>query len=379
MKSTLQLIRVLIKTKFIFKKPKSSELLIFDKQSLSYLKLFLKDQFEIYYARGEIVNVYVLIFTLINNGLRGVRKNYKFNYFKFVNPKFIITAIDENYQFYLLKDQYKKPVYISFQRAFKTNSFFKSINKMKKENPKLRFKADYIFVLGKNDEIKLPKFLEGKFHISGNLINNKFSNIIRSKQKKIKELCFISSLKPIRNNNVKKHWDYKLFLLVKKFCINNDIKLIFLSKSPVYEKSYFKSLYSLKGSKYIPNKTKKLTYQTVNNSQFVVFSRTSLGHEVIAKGKKGFCFIKNFPAIDYHTKYHKEGFYWSNKINYNQLDKNLKRIFKLSQKTWLKEVNAEIAQMTKYDPNNNSNKIMLRKIFKTRLKKFFRADLINNK
>ena len=121
MKSILQLIRVLIKTKFIFKKPKSSELLIFDKQSLSYLKLFLKDQFEIYYARGEIVNVYVLIFTLINNGLRGVRKNYKFNYFKFVNPKFIITAIDENYQFYLLKDQYKKPVYISFQRAFKIN------------------------------------------------------------------------------------------------------------------------------------------------------------------------------------------------------------------------------------------------------------------
>ena len=143
MRSILPIIKFLIKTKFTFKKPKSSELLIFDQQSLSYLELFLKNKFEIYYSRGEILNIYVLIYTLINNGMGDLRKNYKFNFFKFVNPKYIITAIDENYQFYLLKDQYQKPIYISFQRAFKTNPFFKSIDKMKKENSKLRFENQF--------------------------------------------------------------------------------------------------------------------------------------------------------------------------------------------------------------------------------------------
>ena len=43
MRSILPIIKFLIKTKFTFKKPKSSELLIFDQQSLSYLELFFKN------------------------------------------------------------------------------------------------------------------------------------------------------------------------------------------------------------------------------------------------------------------------------------------------------------------------------------------------
>jgi len=96
MKLIVQKIKVFINTKFVFTKPNSSNFLIFDQLSLGYLKHLIKDNFEIYHTRGEVLNIYVFFYTLIYNGVETFRINYKLNYFKLVNTKFIITEIDEN-------------------------------------------------------------------------------------------------------------------------------------------------------------------------------------------------------------------------------------------------------------------------------------------
>ena len=91
-----------LKSKFIFTKPKKAKILIYDKGSLQYLGFFLKKNYEIYYVRGEIVNMFILFYTFFSNGLFNFNLNYKLNYFKFVNPKYIITGFDENYHFFII-------------------------------------------------------------------------------------------------------------------------------------------------------------------------------------------------------------------------------------------------------------------------------------
>ena len=51
------------------------------------------------------VNLAIMIKSILKNGLR-LSKNYKFEYFKSVNPKIIYTSIDNNLGFYKLKTMF---------------------------------------------------------------------------------------------------------------------------------------------------------------------------------------------------------------------------------------------------------------------------------
>ena len=61
--------------------------------------------------------------------------------------KIIITSIDNNKNFYLLKNLYDKAKYISVQNAMRTTKkdIFAELNELKKY--KKKYRCDYIYVL----------------------------------------------------------------------------------------------------------------------------------------------------------------------------------------------------------------------------------------
>ena len=99
-----ELFLVIFVTKWVFKKPKKANILIYDDESIENLEFFLKGKkFEIFHVRHEILNIYVLINSILKNGFYKVRENYKLTFFTIVDPKLVITLIDENPGFFKLK------------------------------------------------------------------------------------------------------------------------------------------------------------------------------------------------------------------------------------------------------------------------------------
>ena len=374
-----------LKIKYVFKKPKKSNFLIFDIQSLSYLNFCLKKNYEIYHVRGEQINVYNLIYTFFFSGFFNFRENYKLNYFKFVDPKFVITAIDENIHFYLLKDKYTKPIYISFQRGLRSHYFISSIKKMRKKNPKILLKSDFIFVLGRNDKSYMSKYIKGKYYISGNLLNNVFHLEKIKDYQKLDEIVFISSRKYFSFQDYTNHIDFKLFSYLLDYCKRREIKLTFLSKSGQDKKRHIQKLFKYKKFNYISFREKSKfvsdfnSYKILSKSKLMIFSVSSIGHEFVSKGVKGISFNPNFPNKNFCKKYAKYGIYWSKKIDFKNFDKIINKVFSMKQSEWDKKTRKVSSEILKYDHNNQNNILIFKKVFKSYINSFFKIKLITTK
>ena len=100
----LKLLKIIIqnKTRFVFKRPNRIKYLIFDKVgSENFTDIFDFNEFEIIEARFESINLYIIgkCFLQLNLSLL----NYFTNYIESINPKLVITFIDNRILFYQLK------------------------------------------------------------------------------------------------------------------------------------------------------------------------------------------------------------------------------------------------------------------------------------
>ncbi len=353
--------KIIFKTKWRFKKPRKTDILIYDNESIEILNFYLKKKrYETFYCRYEEINIYIILISILKNGIQNLRENYKINYFKTVSPKVVITLIDENPGFYKLKNIYPIAKYVSVQIAFKDNKFYEFISNFKKKNKDYKFKSDLCFVLGDNDKNKYKKYLESKFISLGSIRNNNFP-IQENYKKKIKKILFISGVSLKNKESDKKLRQIKIFNILKKYCEKNKIKLSFLSKQsknflPIHSKYYGGGNWE-----YIPKSNDiKKTYKLINNSQFVIFEHSTLGFEAISKKIRGVCFPDVFPYKFYSKKYKKkDGLFWSTKINEKDIFSKIDKVIDLNFNKWNKMIQKELKDIIIYNPKNN---IFIKKI-----------------
>ena len=109
--------KIIFQIKYIFKKPKRADILIYDDESIEELNFYLKNKkYEIFHTRYEKIYIYIILVSILRNGIKNLRQNYKINYFKMVSPKVVLTLIDENPGFFKLKNIYPSAKYISIQK-----------------------------------------------------------------------------------------------------------------------------------------------------------------------------------------------------------------------------------------------------------------------
>jgi len=362
-KKNLSLIKLLILSKWIFKFPCKKKFLIYDGISIENLFfLFKKKEYEIFHTRYEQINISVLIYTIFKSGIFKIREKYKINYFKFVKPKIILTWIDENPGFFKLKSIYPHARFISIQRAFKDNNFYDYIKNYTKKNKNFKFKADYSFVLGENDLLKYSNFVSGKIISLGNIKNNNHP-IKKNYKGPINEITFISSLPVLRKNlKFQNHRNYKIFLFLKKYCEDNNIKLRLLSKHGSNFEKLYREIYNGGKWQYLPRENVSRTYKILNNSKFIIFDNTTLGYEALTKNIKGVCFPEKFPYKSYSKSYNHSGFFWSQKLNEKILYKKIDHVINMKNKIWKKKIKDTVGKIIFYNPNNKVLKNTIKKI-----------------
>ena len=203
MRKLFKIFQILKNTKFVFYKPQQKKILIFDKQSLDYFSpLFNIKQVYILNTRKETINIYI-IYKMIFDKEKFNYQSYLKKTISLVNPKLVVTSIDNQIFFFQLKISFKNICFVSVQGTihFITGDVLEILYKNKIYN---KYESDYYFVYSDFYGKEMSKFIKSNYITIGSVKNNLFN--ISTNYKK-KTLCYISRIPKLF---------YEIFLQVKK-------------------------------------------------------------------------------------------------------------------------------------------------------------------
>lgn len=338
------------KTKIRFSKPKKKEILIYDNESkLLVGYIFDLSNCEVLHVRYEEINLYIVLKTIINNGISNFRLNYKINFIKCVAPKVVITDFTWNLSFFKLKNHFSKTKYVCIQRSLADNDFFKDCEKYLIKNPNTKLKADLIFVTGNYFNKKFSKLFEAKVYSIGSLKNN-FYFLKDKPKKKINKILFISEANITADNfNSKIQYNSKIVKELVKYCKEKNLKLEIMIKHGIETIKIFEKYFDSELVKILPRKNDENSYNLINEASLIIFTNTTMGFEALAKGKKCVTFPLNiFPF----TLMAEQGSFWSKKFSYEILSNYLDKIINLSNYEWNIQVHDKVSEFFKYNPMN---------------------------
>ena len=134
---------------------------------------FYNSQFEVLDRRKESINIYIILITIFNDGFKDFKTNYFKNYLKIVNPKIVLTFIDNNFRFLLLKKTFPAAKYICIQNGMRDSKYFSALKQFKKIHKDLEI--DYYFTFSRQIAKKISPFIRCRYFNIGSIINNYYS------------------------------------------------------------------------------------------------------------------------------------------------------------------------------------------------------------
>ena len=287
--------------KFFFKIPRQNTHLIYKEffQDFEKIQKKLSIDNSVDVISNEYINLYILLrnFISIPGYLimirHGLKISYFYTYLNIVKPKFFITSIDNDKNFYILKKYFKNIKFLAFQNGFrrKQDDFFGD----KKLNADKSLGCDIFFVWGNFYKKHYQKFIKSKYIISGSIKSTfaKKNNLVIAEKK----IIYISATKENYNsilkdnnksNQILSYINYEKKLLTKLFlyCRKRGYKLNILSRSnSLEEKKYFKRILLSNNFNFISaDKIEK--YKILGNYQISLTIMSSLGIENLSMGRK---------------------------------------------------------------------------------------------
>lgn len=363
-------------------KPNKREILIYDFHGAKYIARYLNNEkIELLSVRKEKLSVLIILKCLLKFKFK--KKNYIEEFIKYVNPKIIITYIDNNIFFYEIK-KFIKTKTIFIQNGLRTclgdifaDTHDKNLNVIKKFKLK-NYYVDYMLVWN-NSYGKLYKdFINGESISIGSFRNN--ITLKKNYFSKKNTILFISNFKNLSSFDRYGslfYRDYiknekKLLLLIRDYCIKNNFRLTVLGKNIKYhnnEKNYFLKFFSpVQFFKFIPASDNRNTYEISTQYDIIVTIESSLGHEMLSRGQKVAFFSTHnniYPLntfyFDWLQKKKNKGPFWTNSTSESEIKRVLDYLKKISKYEWHKILIKHKLNLIKIDNNNNIFKNILKK------------------
>lgn len=379
MRKLFRIFQILKNTKFVFYKPQQKKILIFDSQSQDLLSRFFDmEQVYILNTRKETINIYI-IYKMIFDKEKFNYQSYLKKIISLVNPKLVITTIDNNIFFFQLKVFFKNICFVSVQGTihFVTGDALEILYKNKIYN---EYESDYYFVYSDSFGREMSKFIKSNYITIGSVKNNLFN--ISTNYKK-KTLGYISrahaavfdymihkNIDKIKTKHEK--WEIKLleFLLelilnLKNYCLSNNINLdiIGATTKPDTEFNFYKDLLGEKNWSFIPRDGTYSSYEKIDKFEILINPMSTLGYEAIAREKKvaffsmDHCTGANFgwPLIK-----EKRGPFFSNSCEKNEIYRIINYLFGISDEQWKKSISIYQKGLFFYNKDNEKLKKLLK-------------------
>ena len=362
----LKFIRLLLRSSISFSDPPENPIVLFDDESFDdFQNVLEKRKFFILQVRHHKINKIYINFKIIKKMIKYYKKNifssYLLSIIDLVNPKIILTTIDNSYKFHEIAKILSKEgkTCIAVQNAarydfLRNNLLFKKKILSTNENRKFFIPHYYCFGEQEVKDCKKFKIKVLKFYKFGSLRLSNYLHNIKTKKIKIKnnkyDIALISEGAGSRNKLwMQKGIDEGFIEIVKfaiKFSIKNKLKFVFIikrlrGKLGESELAYYKKFLSEREFNYITKnlykfeKNKFNSYRLLNESRVAIgVCSTMLRDKISLNGKILACNntkmdLYNFPI---------NGICAINNASYNNFAKRLKKILRMNNNMFLKEI-----------------------------------------
>ena len=372
----LSYLRILFLVKYNFNTPRKGEIIVFDDTSMEQLKPVIKSfNYFILETRFErLKKIYLtkkIIFSMLKNIKIGIFNSYLLSIIDQVNPKLILTFIDNSHRFSIFanikKNKYK---FVAVQNGARYEH--KIVNLLKKRKIKVELKKFFIphfFCFGKNEinDYKKNNQIVGKFDVVGSLRLSNFlnsqKNYKKTNSKKTNDILLISDVYcwdanleklnfPIEEGlinlirfTIRFSQKYKFKMkIAARSKLNN-----FIKEKEFYKKNLSKNEYEFLLKNIFFRSENHKTYKIMQKSKIVIGTMSTMLRENLSlSGKTLACNFTNTNIFDFPIK----GLCFSKNMNYENFEKQLSKIYKIS----LKEYYNQLSEKRYYVCKNNSYK-----------------------
>ena len=347
--------------------PKKKDILIY---RVSNFQIF--NEYNIVDA-SKVLNIFILIKSFLYPKTSSKYLNYTIEYINLCKPKYVITFIDNDSRFYLLKEKFKDIIFISIQNGHRSiiDDFF-SIKEYK------NLQCDYMFLFNKYILREYNKTIKSKKKVIGSFKNNNVK-IIKYKRNRI--IGFISQYSEKGNQVYYKKKDIKILwkdhfeaerVIVKilsEYCYNQNYKLMIILRSNLKsEKKFYKDLIFNKCNWNFSRRSSPYDgYKILDECSYVFGVDGTLLYESFSRGKRtGAISIRstilqkrfkvNMKGHRYCWPYEttENGPFWTHTNNKKQILKVIKNVVKMSNYDWIRLQKKYSQLMMKFDYQNKS-------------------------
>ena len=411
MKKIYKILKIIFDAKFIWSKPKHSDILIYDSNMAEFISPYItKYKSDIIHTRLEKIHLYILMKLLIKFSLKNLLLNYTKTFIELSKPKIIITATDNDINFHKLKMEVKSVKFktIAIQNGHRTITSPDILNYYEDYN-KSKLASDYILCFFSELEKEYEKIIQCKSIAIGSFLNNiNFEYKKYNQEKSIKNFFWISqyryrplgsnifdenSLTENQKNNfinktVGEHMslEKKILPIMYKFCKEKNIKFNILSsynkiqkkKILIAEKNFYKNIINDPDWEMNENKKKNRTdvYKILlEEADIVAHKDSTLGHESLARGIKTLSINANnsfyldiVHKFSWPSKFDYKGPIWTNSDDENEILRLLNFIYSVNNEDWNNYIHAIKDKIMQIDKDN--------KIFSNLIKKIIKNDKI---
>lgn len=378
-----RIIKILFNAKFYFVKPREKDILIYDREgSINILKYLNKKNVIILDVRKESFNFFVLFRCLKKNKISF--DEYLYEYINIVKPKCIITFIDNNEKFYLIKSIFPNILTIFIQNG--TRGEVGDI--FGKENFNPNFKVDYMLVHGDTIGEKYESIISGKSLSIGSFKNNMIpvSNKKYHKDKK-KTMLFTSTyILPPKNKNTPiwidngkpTFWNqfYQsedvILPFLKNYSKKNNIKLQIcgrLIKEHTLEKEYYNSYLEGCDWEFLEREDAFSSYALVDKSDILINIDSTIGYEAFGRGLKvafftirGTSLNSSATKFGWPGKFPEEGLFWTNYPKVSSFERVLDYVNNIDDVSWNQVSRKYRKDIMHFDLENTKFKNLIKKI-----------------
>ncbi len=376
-----RIIRVLRATRISFRIPKRTPLVQIHKDGLDVLTQYVERSLISVVDPSEL-NFWILFRCLISRKFQ--MKEYFARAIKAHRPRVVITFIDNDISFYQLKSLNSSPAYIAVQNGLRHNYAYDYrsgfVDHLLNAGGKDRLSADLICTFGKGSSLFFEKNIRTKTLVTGNLRNNSMELLIPHQVEY--DIVFMSQHAPfdLANRNEIFYLNevslsiqdfYKIESNVARFlaqyCKDHSLQFAVSGKrgpDELFEQNFFSEAIGNLPFTFLPRIDSRSSYANAYNSKLVVVVDSTIGYELLSRGKKvAFFSARQFEqqqrpdngrdsCFGYPNAYPDTGAFWTNFPDPTEYTRILDSILEMTEAEWADQIQPYTEDLMAYRPDN---------------------------
>ena len=331
----------------------------------------------------ERINFFVVLKMLLS--FQFSHAQYRAKFINTVQPKVVITFIDNDVTFYSLKRVIHGPRFVSVQNGLRHNYSFNSqgglLDQLEEVSKHVSLTCDYICVFGLASAKLFSTYINSKTLITGSIQNN--FREIGAPSAMTSDVVFVSQLQAftLEGSTVKVYFgnqgitiseffevERQIVRALASYCEQKGLRLVICGKrdqTHTYERDFFDKVLHPQKPIFLPRETGSSTYDAIEATGLVVTIDSTIGYESLSIGKRvafisgrtqtadpmGLAQVRD-TNFGYPLDLSPTGKFWTNHATSAELTRILDYLQAATDEEWATEIAPYNESLMAYQPGN---------------------------